>query len=908
MAGTPLVGRDQELRTVLACAAGSPATGLAVIGISGEPGIGKTSLLTEIARRLRDEQCAVLTSASDVLGKRIPYGTITALVRSLPAERARAEALAALEITGEDSGTWFGRACDQVVRLLTALTAARPAAVLVDDLDHADDDSLSLLTLVLRRLTAAPLVLVTTSRSADPGLLDRVEEHAEVTHLVLPPLTGAEVTRVVESFLDTAVDEGLAREVLHRSDGNPFFVTEIARSLRELNLLTVDDNRARLAVSPDAIRLTRGEALLRRVAPLENDTRLVARAVAVFRRVRLDQIPLLARVSSLPEPTVAEAFDALLHAGIVIHDDTGYRFSHALVGEALYQELGPAQRRHLHSLISARLLDDRAHHLPVDLLQLAWHLAESAAPGDHRAVAVLTEAATEARTSAPETAAALCARALQLLPVNAQDRIPLLALQCRILARASRPALAVDPGLAALKSLGPGQERTRVATATISSLFSVGRTAEALALADAEVAAGSTPTSLQAQRAVLLVYNNRYPEALAEAARLPSLPITSPAEGVIVHEHLALLTSFLFQHDRTVEHADQALAHSAGHLMLELQALSVCASITALAGLVHDADWRYRRAEDLATRTGAHSFRAERQATRVTLDWLGGHWDAALDNIGRYLPDMAASQADQAQGALQAIELSIRTWRGELDVAARLAALPPPRSTNISRLHAAAQAEHLIAKGDQLAAYDLLRASIGEDLEAPYSCLLAARMIELDLDQGNTKAAHDTLARLTEVAPTRVSPWSRTTIARITGVVRNDQDHLRAAAAEAAQGGLEFEKARAQLALGEVQALTEAYITFQRLGAHGLRRQAGNHLRALGAKVPRARSKTPGLLTTAEENVARLVQQGMRNRDIAAALHYSPRTIEVYLSRVYAKLHVSSRLELARALDAMQQR
>ena len=61
-------------------------------------------------------------------------------------------------------------------------------------------------------------------------------------------------------------------------------------------------------------------------------------------------------------------------------------------------------------------------------------------------------------------------------------------------------------------------------------------------------------------------------------------------------------------------------------------------------------------------------------------------------------------------------------------------------------------------------------------------------------------------------------------------------------------------------------------------------------------------------ITEAEENVARLVQQGLRNRDIAGALHYSPRTIEVYLSRSYAKRHVSARLELARVLDAMQQR
>ena len=177
--------------------------------------------------------------------------------------------------------------------------------------------------------------------------------------------------------------------------------------------MTVDGNRARLAVSPDAIRLTRREALLRRVAPLENDTRLVARAVSVFRRVRLDQISLLARVASLPESTVVAAFDELLRAHIVVHDDVGYRFSHALVGEALYHEVGPAQRRHLHSLISARLLDDRAQGLPVDLLQLAWHLAESAVPGDRVAVGVLAEAA--ARWPAPphprplpRCAAALC--------------------------------------------------------------------------------------------------------------------------------------------------------------------------------------------------------------------------------------------------------------------------------------------------------------------------------------------------------------------------------------------------------------------------------------------------------------------------------------------------------------------
>jgi DNA-binding CsgD family transcriptional regulator len=528
-------------------------------------------------------------------------------------------------------------------------------------------------------------------------------------------------------------------------------------------------------------------------------------------------------------------------------------------------------------------------------------------------VGVLAEAASVARATAPETAAALCARALQLLPRTASERAELLALQCRVLARASRPALAVDPGLAALEALDPGQERTRVATAVVSSLFSVGRTAEAMALADEEVTRGPVPASLAAQRAVLLVYNDRHDDAVTELARVEALPLSSPAEGVIVFEHLAMLSSLLFQHDRTVEYANRALSCSDGQPMLELQALSVCASITALAGLVHDASWRVRRAEDLAGQVGSHGFRAERASSRVALDWLGGRWDAALDGIGRWRPDVEAAQSDQALGVLQAVELFIRTWRGELDVAARLAALPAPESVNISRLHAAALAEYLIARGDVDAAYALLDTAIGSRLESAYSCVLVARMIELDLDRGRSGHAVSALDRLSAVSARRVSPWSRTTIRRVGGVVRRDAGLLREAVSEAAVGGLEFEKARAQLALGEicadeVPALVEAYTAFQRLGAHGLRRQAGSRLRALGAKVPRARSKAPGLLTEAEENVARLVQQGMRNRDIAAALHYSPRTIEVYLSRVYAKLHVSSRLELARALDAMQQR
>jgi DNA-binding CsgD family transcriptional regulator len=442
----------------------------------------------------------------------------------------------------------------------------------------------------------------------------------------------------------------------------------------------------------------------------------------------------------------------------------------------------------------------------------------------------------------------------------------------------------------------------------LTSLFLVGRLAEALRLADAELATGNAPAALHAQRALLLVFTGRHADALAATDRIEAMPFTSAAEGVVVFDRLAVITSMLFRHDRTVDYANRSLRSAAGRPMLELQALAVGASTGALAGLVHDASWRLRRAEELRERTGGHAFRGELEVARVALDWFEGAWDACLERVGRAAAELESRQELMMLHGLRAIELEVRTWRGELDVAARLAALDPPTSPNMSRLHALALAGYLAARGDVEGARTTLVEAVDDDGMTAYSCVLLGRLVELDLAHGRVEDARRTADRLCVVAADRVSPWTRTTVRRVTGLAGRDAAVLHEAVREAEAGGLVFEKARAQLALGLVDAdavpdLLDAYAVFQRLGAHGLRRQTGARLRELGAKVPRARAKARGVLTEAEENVARLVQQGMRNRDIAAALHYSPRTIEVYLSRIYAKLHVSSRLELARVLD-----
>ncbi len=919
-----IVGRDDELAGLLTAVGRVPAAGLVAAVVSGEAGIGKSHLIGAAAERLAAKAWPVLRVRADRLERQVPYAALAAALRTLASDNSftegvRRDAVAALDLplgTPDPPGTAFGRACARVTRLLTALTAASPLVVVVDDLHELDDDSLALLSVVLPRLSSAPIGFVVALRShlAEPNaaaqeLLDRLADTVELVRVELGTLPAADIGAMIVPLLGAPPDDDLIGEVHRRCDGNPYFAVEIAHSLVEAGVVTVDGSLARLAVAPRSVPLTRRTAVLRRVLPLSPDARAVARTLAVFRKVGLERIALLARVAGLSEAAVAAAFDDLVRAHVVVREaGQGYRFSHDIIADALYDEIGPAQCRHVHGLVAQGLRAQRRHGEAVDLLELAWHVSESAAPGDAQAVEILGEAAHRALSAAPEAAASFCARALGLLGEGAAQRPGLLALQCRALARASRPAAAVAPGREALAKLAAGEERLRTATAVLGSLFALDRIDEAIEVANEQIRDGLAPAALRAQRAVLLVFAGRTAEAADEARAALAVPPASPAEEVMVYGQLAILTSMLFRHDETVEYADRALRSAGTSTTLQLQALAVGALTEALAGLVPQAARCLRRADELTT-DGPQLFHGELGVARVVLDWLGGRWDSALERMRTLAAELEVQQVTQAS-ALTAVELEIRTWRGELVLAAPLAARPAPAAHNVASLHAWALAGFLAARGDPDAARRTLLTAADDPAVATYAGLLLSRLAELELEQGRADDAAKTLARLADLTESHISPWARTTLHRTAGTVTGDAGALSQAVGEAELGGLVFERARALLGLGELDpggasGLVEAYQTFARLGAHGLRRRAGRRLHELGAKVPRVRSRAGGLLTESEEKVARLVQQGMRNREIAAALHYSPRSIEVYLSRIYAKLRVASRLELARALDAM---
>jgi DNA-binding CsgD family transcriptional regulator len=837
------VGREPELAAALAAASRAPADGLVTVLLTGEAGIGKSTLLSAAVEALGWRTWLV---RADEPQRRIPYAALTYALGTLHTVCDTSYTVSLLAEL-RDAFDVPHRACEALTRLLTALAATGPVAITIDDVDRLDEDSQAMLAVCLRRLSSAPIAVLATLRAGSVPLLDHLA--SDLTTVPLGPLDSA----------DLAAALGVPVEVLAKADGNPFFAEELARA--------------------DATGLTGHEALLRRLA-LDPATREVAELIAVFRRVRLDQLA-----------NVASAFDNLVRHNVITLDGAAYRFTHDLVAEALYEEIGPARRRELHERIAAGMLADRAGGLAVDLLELAWHVGECAKPGDADAIAVLIEAAREARSRAPVRAAELCARALALQPV---DRAGIESILCRALARASRPGAAIDAGFAALATLPAGEDREHTVTALVGSLFSAGRIDEAIKVVEAEPAAG---VGLRATHASLLAFAGRDADALAEAVVVEAEVAGAPTTAQVhVFCQLTMLSSMVYRHERTSALADQALAAAGTSATLRLQALAIGASASALAGLVPDARAR------LALVSGDSGlFHGELVTARIAADWFGGRWEQALRSLSTARAELIATRQTMLAGATRAIELSIRSWRGELDLAAGLAEPTEPLPRNVSGLLAVSVADYWAARGDAGAAERVIGSM---DPAEPFGCALLGRLVDLLVAADRHTDALVALETLESVATGRFAPWSRVSLLRATGLVRGDLDALREAASVARAGSLEFEWARAVLAAGrDVDELVLAYQAFAAMGADGLRRAAGRSLRSLGAKVPRARTRSAGLLTETEERIARLVRQGMRNREIAATLNYTPRSVEVYLSRIYAKLGIGSRLALARMLD-----
>ncbi|MEX0666398.1 MAG: AAA family ATPase [Acidimicrobiia bacterium] len=455
-----LAGRDAEVDRLERAwqQAGDGAVQVALV--AGEPGIGKTRLAAEIARRAHEQGGVVLYGRCDQ-ETIVPYQPFVEALRPLVATISPAamhERLHGLEqdlarlfpeflgrIPGEvrpisgDPETERYRLFEAMTTMITGVAVGQPALLVLDDVHWADRPTLQLLRHLVRAARRAALLVVICYRDVElardaplADLLADLRRESFATWVALHGLSVAESAALLQGIAGHVLEAPLV-EALHReTGGNPLFLEELLRHLIETGALASTGGETR-AIDVGALDLPAGvrEVVVRRLARLSPVVNDVLSAAAV---VGSDfDAMLLGRAIERATEEVLNALDEAGAAGLVAEDAGGagrYTFSHALIRQTLYGELGVARRAQLHARVGEALEATRG--LPVGAAVLAQHFTRALPLVDvGKAIEYTTKAGHDAAADLVfDDAVAFFERALELLeqhaPTDAIRRVDLL--------------------------------------------------------------------------------------------------------------------------------------------------------------------------------------------------------------------------------------------------------------------------------------------------------------------------------------------------------------------------------------------------------------------------------------------------------------------------------------------------
>ena len=450
-AADELVGREDQLAALDGVLAGARGGLGRVVLVAGEPGIGKTRLAEEAARRAAaagmqvawgrchegDGAPALWPWAQVVrqLSAGLAPGQLAAMLGPSAAwlgpllPELDGPAVPAVPLPVADLGAARFQLNQVVAGLLRRLAEARPLLVVVDDLHWADVPSLSLLAFLAAELQDARLVVVGTYRDVEvvagrplAGTLGALAREPVVERIPLDGLDRAGVAALIGATIGTRPAEPLVAAVADRCGGNPFFITELLRLLQsERRLAGPDAAAAARREIPVGVR----DVLRARLARLPEQTRTVLMVAAVAGRGF--DLDLVEAVTGLEDEAALDAAEAAVLAGLVIEDDRAagrYRFAHALVRETIYEDISRARRARLHARVVDALLAVRGAE-PEPVAEMAYHCWQAAPViGAGRALPHLLRAGEQAAAQlAYEAADEQFGRALELagrLPASPQ--------------------------------------------------------------------------------------------------------------------------------------------------------------------------------------------------------------------------------------------------------------------------------------------------------------------------------------------------------------------------------------------------------------------------------------------------------------------------------------------------------
>ncbi|MFI0444705.1 BTAD domain-containing putative transcriptional regulator [Actinomadura sp. 6N118] len=412
-AGTLFVGRADELERLATAAQDSAAGRCTVALVSGEAGMGKTSLIERFGDTLGGDGWTCAWGSAPETGGAPAAWPWAELLRELaavdPPEAELARTLGPLlgdAVTGlgADATTGRFRLHLAVAGYLGALSDKAPLLLVLDDLHWADDETLALLTGLPARLRSRPVLMVATFRQTETS--DRLAAalaalaRQEPLRIELAGLASDEVAMLVRDVCVTEVGEADVAGIAERTGGNPFFTRETAR------LLDVEGPSAATRGIPAGV----GDVLRRHIARLPEDAQSILRNAAVVGR-DVD-LAVLTEISGGDEDAVIEAVEAGLAGGLIVEPAAGrIRFGHALIRDTLYDELSRIRRTRIHGRVAAA----QERRRPDEIAALAHHfLAAGDDPAKAARYARLAAKAAEARF-AHGTAAELLVQAADLL-------------------------------------------------------------------------------------------------------------------------------------------------------------------------------------------------------------------------------------------------------------------------------------------------------------------------------------------------------------------------------------------------------------------------------------------------------------------------------------------------------------
>ena len=909
--GKSVVGRERELAEVERLL--EPADRMRVLLLEGEPGVGKTTVWEAGVARAREHGFRVLQAQPAAAERELSFATLSDLLEpvigtadDLP--RPRRAALDAALQRSEAPASSDAIALGLAVRAML-VSPEQPTLLAIDDVQWVDAESARTLTFALRRPAEPPPVVLATVRTeaaASSSLLEEAVAPAALSRLPLGCYSLDELALIVHEWLDAPIPRPQLVRLWEASGGNAFFARELLRAGRDK---TGSGEAFVLPLTPTLETLV--------ASRLQLASRRTQQAVAAVAALARPTVPLVSEATGAGSAQIDEAIDLDL---LVL---AGERLSvaHPLLASAAYYALTPARRRALHQRLAevCPSPEERALHLA----------AATAVPSEPVAASLEDAAVAAERRGAPSAAATLLEHATRLTPTDERRARDRRRLQQAVQRLAAGDGAGARSRLEALvDELEPGSERAEalcwLADARWDDLSAMTELCERAAR---EAADDGTRARAHLKLGEILVSRGDFHRAAREASTALELADRSGDElGLALALANRALADFLL--GRGVDEASMAraltLEEELGTRLPIYQAPSTQFGVALIyIGDADRADEMIRRQLEQAEQRGDEPARSGLLLHSACLAHRRGDL-SSVEHYGIEIQELDAQLGHpqgEAYGRLARLFACAELGREQEARAhgAHVLAYATPAGDNLIRVAALSQLAALeLAKADFAAAWTLLEGVPDELREwgwrEPAVHPVHAPAIEALVGIGELERATELTEELETLAQQLGRPTALATAARCRGLTAAGAgdtdaalDHFERAVRLHSPTDWPLERARTLLVHGAAlrrarqwraarESLLAARATFAEL-------DAALWVARTDAELKRIAGRTAATgLTPTETRVAQLIAAGRSNKEAAAELFVTVRTIESNLSRIYAKLGIRSRTELAARL------